>query len=128
LRRGSKPTGWEVRLQPIPEHYVHIDVLVAMLAPKLAAVCLDAADDALVAWLRAKQIELVTVAYRDAIKLGGNVVALGADRVLSTAESGELNARLRALGFTVYDPSLTAFTLGGGGPHCLCQSLRRDRA
>jgi N-dimethylarginine dimethylaminohydrolase len=120
--------GWEVRLQPIAEHYVHIDLMVCMLAPKLAAVCPDTTDDAVLEWLRAKGIELVPVSYRDTMRLGCNVVALGDDRVVSTAESTQLNARLRALGFTVYDPDVTMFTLGGGGVHCMCQSLRRDPA
>lgn len=120
--------GWEVRLQPIAEHYVHIDLMVCMLAPKLAAVCPDTTDDTVVEWLRGKGIELVPVSYRDTMKLGCNVVALGNDRVISTSESTDLNARLRALGFTVYDPDVTMFTLGGGGVHCMCQSLRRDPA
>jgi N-dimethylarginine dimethylaminohydrolase len=120
--------GWEVRLQPIAEHYVHIDLMVCMLAPKLAAVCPDTTDDAVLDWLRGKGIELVPVSYRDTMKLGCNVVALGNDRVISTSESTDLNARLRALGFTVYDPDVTMFTLGGGGVHCMCQSLRRDPA
>ena len=29
-------------------------------------------------------------------------------------------------GFTVYDPDMSMFTLGGGGVHCLSQALRRD--
>ena len=62
-----------------------------------------------------------------ALKLGVNGVALGGDRVLSTAESKDLNERLRALGLTVYDPELSAFTLGGGGAHCLMQAIRRER-
>lgn len=118
--------GWEVRLQPIAEHYVHIDLMVCMLGPKLAAVCLETTDDGVLDWLRGKGIELVPVSYRDTMRLGCNVVALGGDRILSTAASTDLNARLRALGFTVYDPDVTMFTLGGGGVHCLCQSLRRD--
>jgi N-dimethylarginine dimethylaminohydrolase len=118
--------GWEVRLQPIAEHYVHIDLMVCMLGPKLAAVCLETTDDDVLDWLRGKGIELVPVSYRDTMKLGCNVVALGDDRILSTAESTDLNARLRALGFTVFDPDVTMFTLGGGGVHCMCQSLRRD--
>ena len=100
--------GWEVRLQPIDEHYVHIDLMVCMLAPKLAAVCPDTTDDAVVEWLRGKGIELVPVSYRDTMELGCNVVALGNDRVISTSESTDLNARLRALGFTVYDPDVTS--------------------
>ena len=58
---------------------------------------------------------------------GVNGVALGDDCVLSTAESKDLNERLRALGLTVYDPELAMFTLGGGGAHCLMQAIRRER-
>jgi N-dimethylarginine dimethylaminohydrolase len=47
--------------------------------------------------------------------------------VISTAESKDLNDRLRALGLTVHDPELSAFTLGGGGVHCLMQAIRRER-
>ncbi|MDH3694476.1 MAG: hypothetical protein OER96_07910 [Gammaproteobacteria bacterium] len=39
-----------------------------------------------------------------------------------------LNERLRAEGFEVFDPDMSMFTLGGGGVHCLCQSLRRKPA
>lgn len=120
--------GWEVRLAPIAEHYVHIDLMVCMLAPKLAAVCLDTTEDDVLDWLRAKKIEMVPVSYRDTMALGCNVVALGNDRVLSTAQSKDLNARLRALGFTVYDPDVSMFTMGGGGVHCMAQALRRDPA
>src|SRR5439155_9807826 len=46
--------GWEVRVEPIPERYVHIDVLVAVLAERLAAVCTEALSGGFVAWLRAR--------------------------------------------------------------------------
>ncbi len=120
--------GWEVMLEPIAEHYVHIDLMVCLLAPKLAAVCLDTTSDRVLDWLRSKKIELVPVSYGDTMTLGCNVVALGNDRVLSTAESKDLNAKLRAMGFTVYDPDVSMFTMGGGGVHCMCQALRRDAA
>jgi|SRR5581483_30846 len=120
--------GWEVLLEPIAEHYVHIDVMLAMLAPKLAAVCPETASERLLAKLRERKIELLPVGYRDAMALGCNAASLGADRILSSAHSQDLNGKLRALGFTVYDPDLSMFTLGGGGAHCLCQALLRDPA
>ncbi|TMB77821.1 MAG: amidinotransferase [Chloroflexi bacterium] len=120
--------GWEVVLEPIAEHYVHIDLMVCMLAPKLAAVCPETTSDRVLDWLRSKKIELVEVGFRDTMALGCNVLALGSDRVLSTAGSTDLNAKLRARGFTVYDPDVSMFTMGGGGVHCLCQALRRDPA
>jgi N-dimethylarginine dimethylaminohydrolase len=119
--------GWEVRVEPIPPQFVHIDVLMAVLAPKLAAVCVEAASGGLVAWLRGKGFEIVEVPLADVFELGVNAISLGDDRVLSTAHAATLNERLRALGLEVLDPELDMFTLGGGGAHCLAQALRRER-
>ena len=119
--------GWEVRVERIPPHFLHIDVLACMLGEKLAAVCVEQASTGFVSWLEGKGVEIVPVTLAATLKLGVNGVCLGGDRVLSTAESSELNERLRALGLTVYDPELSAFTLGGGGAHCLMQAIRRER-
>ena len=118
--------GIEVRYAPIDEYYVHIDLMVCMLAEKLAAVCLDTTDPEIVTWIESKGIELVPASFRETMGLGCNVVALGDDRVLSSTAAPELNARLRTLGFEVYDPDMSQFQLAGGGVHCMCQPLRRD--
>ncbi|MGH6719301.1 MAG: dimethylarginine dimethylaminohydrolase family protein [Alphaproteobacteria bacterium] len=118
--------GWDVRLAPIAEHYVHIDLMVCMLGHKLAAVCVDTTDDWILDLLKERKIEIVPVSFRETMTLGCNVVALGDDKVISTAQSKDLNARLKAQGFHVYDPDVTMFTLGGGGVHCMAQQLRRD--
>jgi N-dimethylarginine dimethylaminohydrolase len=119
--------GWEVRIERIPSHFLHIDVLAAMLGEKLAAVCVEQVGTGFLRWLEEKGVEVVPVTLEAALKLGVNGVCLGGDRVLSSAESRDLNERLRALGLTVYDPELSAFTLGGGGAHCLMQAIRRER-
>ena len=120
--------GWEAQIAPIPREFVHMDGLVVPLAPKLLVACVDALEDWLVAWLRARGFEFVEVDYREARNLGVNLVALGGDRVLSMKGSRNLNSKLRALGYEVFDPDMSMFTLGGGGVHCLCQALRRDPA
>jgi N-dimethylarginine dimethylaminohydrolase len=117
--------GWEVRLETFPEDYVHIDVLVSILAPKLAAVCVEIASPELVGWLRDAGFELIEVSPSDAFALGANAISLGDDRVLSARGAAPLNEALRARGIDVLDPELDAFTLGGGGAHCLGQALRR---
>ena len=53
-------------------------------------------------------------------------VALGEDRVLLPEGSTSLKEQLKARGFTIYDPDLSMITQGGGGVHCMCQSLIRD--
>jgi N-dimethylarginine dimethylaminohydrolase len=120
--------GWEVRIEPIPGQFVHIDVLVSIVAPKLAAVCVEAASGGLVAWLRDKGFEILEVSVADAFNLGVNAISLGAERVISTAESARLNERMRSLGLEVFDPDLSMFTRGGGGAHCLAQALSREPA
>ena len=118
--------GWEVKYAPMDSFYVHIDLMVCMLAEKLAAVCLDTTDPQIVRWLKSMGIEIVPVSFRDTMNLGCNVVSLGRDRVLSTADSLDLNQRLRSLGFEVFDPDISMFARAGGGAHCMAQPLRRE--
>ena len=77
--------GWEARVEPIPSLFVHIDVLVAILGPKLAAVCVDIVSTGLVRWFEAKGFEILEVPAEDAFGLGVNAISLGDDRVLSGA-------------------------------------------
>jgi N-dimethylarginine dimethylaminohydrolase len=119
--------GWEARVQPFPERYVHIDVLVAVLAEKLAAVCTEVLPAGAVQWLRDKGFDLIEVSAEQAFTLGVNGISLGDDRVISATGASELNAALRARGITVIELDLSMFTLGGGGAHCLGQALRRER-
>jgi arginine deiminase len=119
--------GWEARVQPIPERYVHIDVLLAVLAEKLAAVCSEVLPAAAVEWLRGKGFDLIEVSAEQAFTLGVNAISLGEGRVISAESASELNAAIRARGLEVIEIDLSMFTLGGGGPHCLSQALRRER-
>ena len=80
--------GWEVRVEPIPERFVHIDVLLAVLAERLAAVCTDVLSGGFVTWLRDRGFELIEVSADDAFQLGANAISLGDERVLSIAGSG----------------------------------------
>ena len=120
--------GWEAQVAPISREFVHMDGLVVPLAPKLLVACLDALEDWLVDWLRDKGFDFIDVNYGEAKDLGVNLVSLGEQRVLAMKGSDALIAQMRARGFEVFAPDMSMFTLGGGGVHCLCQSLRRDPA
>jgi len=127
LAAWMEAEGWEVRIEPIPSQFVHIDVLVSILAPKLAAVCVESAPGGLVTWLRGKGFEILEVSTADAFQLGVNAISLGGDRVISALGSAKLNEAIRARGIDVLDPDLSMFTKGGGGAHCMAQALRRER-
>ena len=119
--------GWEARIEAFPQQYVHIDVLVAVLAERLAAVCVELVDPKLAEWLEGLGFELIEVAAEAAFALGANAIALGDGRVISGAGATALNDAMRAHGLEVLTPELDTFTLGGGGAHCLAQPLRRER-
>jgi N-dimethylarginine dimethylaminohydrolase len=119
--------GWECRVEPFDEHFLHLDVLFCMAAPDLAVACADVLDEGFLAWLRARRIRIIPVPYREAMRLGCNILALGGGRVISARGSAALNAALCAEGLTVLDPDLSLFAAGGGGPHCLtCPLLREE--
>ena len=126
LKDWFEAEGWEVKLTDLDPFYVHIDLMVVMLAPKLAAVCLESTDADVVDWLKSKQIEIISVPFKDTLDLGCNVVALGNDRVLLPEKSLTLKEKIRAHGLEIYDPDVSMITPGGGGVHCMCQALKRD--
>lgn len=126
LKTWFEGEGWEVMLIDIDPFYVHIDLMVVMLAPKLAAVCLESTDPSVIDWLKSKNIELIPVPFQDTLDLGCNVVALGNDRILLPQNSVTLKEKARAHGLEIYDPDVSMITPGGGGVHCMCQALRRD--
>jgi N-dimethylarginine dimethylaminohydrolase len=120
--------GWEARVEPIPGAFVHIDVIVAIVAPKLAAICTEVVSGGLVRWFEAKGYEILDVPEADAWTLGVNALSLGDDRVLSGEGATSLNAQMRAHGLELLTPDLAMFTLGGGGAHCLGQAVHREAA
>lgn len=120
--------GWEAVTAPISREFVHMDGLIVPLAEKLAVACVDAMEPWLVDVVKGWGIEIIEVDYREARNLGVNLVALGNSKVLSMRGADNLNAKMRAMGFEVFDPDMSMFTLGGGGVHCLCQALCREDA
>ncbi len=120
--------GWEAMTVPLPPQFVHMDAVLVMLGQKVALVCTDALETYVIDWLKARGIRFIDVPYRECVKLGGNVVYLGNERIISMAHNKNLNQRLRAEGFEVFAPEFDMFTLGGGGVHCACHEIRRDSA
>jgi len=120
--------GWEALTVPLPPQFVHMDAVVVMLGKDVALVCSDALEAYALDWLKAQGVHFIDVPYRECVKLGGNVVYLGDERIISMAHNANLNARLKAAGFEVFAPEFDMFTLGGGGVHCACHELRRDPA
>lgn len=121
-----KREGWETRIAFIDEFYVHIDLMVVPIAPKLTAVCLASTEPGIVDWLKAKGHDIIDVPFGDTMALGCNFMALGRDRVIAPTSSRTLVGELRARGFEVAEVDTGEISKTGGGIHCMAQALRRS--
>ncbi|MDL2264190.1 hypothetical protein LJC31_06010 [Synergistaceae bacterium OttesenSCG-928-I11] len=106
--------------------YLHLDLLFVIVADKVCLACEVGLPDAFEKMMKDRNFDIIRVSEKEAMELKCNVLSLGDGRVLSSKGNDNVNAALRARGFEVYDPSLSMFTLGGGGPRCLTFPLERD--
>jgi arginine deiminase len=118
--------GWEVRLEPFADHFLHLDVLFCMAAEGLAVACTDVLGESFERFLAERQIRIIAASYAEVMAMSCNLLSLGGGRVISPAHSKRLNAALRAEGITVFDPELDCFARGGGSIHCMTMPLRRE--
>ncbi len=118
--------GWEVKLVPFAEHFLHLDVLFCMATPRLAVACIDVLGDDFETFLNDRQIRVLRASYAEVMAMSCNLLSLGDDRVISPAHSVRLNDMLRAEGVAVFDPELDEFARGGGSVHCMTMPLKRD--
>ena len=103
---GWRRTGWEVRIERIPPHFVHIDVLACMLGEGLAAVCVDAVGGGFVRWLSGRGVQIVPVSPRRPSSSASTACAWARTACSRRPSPRTSTTGLRALGLTVYDPEL----------------------
>jgi N-dimethylarginine dimethylaminohydrolase len=125
IKRWIEKEGWEVRLAYFDEYYVHIDLMVVPIAPKLTAVCLDCTEPGIVQWLKNMGHEIIDVPFPDTMTLGCNFMSLGKDRIIAPKSSQTLIKKLKARGFDVVEVEMAELSKTGGGIHCMAQALRR---
>jgi N-dimethylarginine dimethylaminohydrolase len=118
--------GWETRLEPFAEHFLHLDVLFCMARDDLAVCCLEVLGRDFGLWLAQNGIGVVEARYGEVMAMSCNLLSLGSGRVISPAHSARINAELRDRGVTVFDPPLDLFAAGGGSVHCMTMPLKRE--
>ena len=118
--------GWRAMLHHFDAHFLHLDTIFAIVDRDLALGCRDVLDDGFLAEMEREGVEILPVSYKDARKLGCNVVSLGDRRVLTSVDNVAVNAQLRGRGYDVIPLDVSQFTRCGGGIHCLTMPLARE--
>lgn len=117
--------GWKALLYHFDPHFLHLDTIFATVDERLALGCRDVLDDDFLRTLERLGIEILPVSYKEARKLGCNVVALGDRRVMTSVDNARVNAELAGRGYRVLPVDVSQFTRCGGGIHCLTMPLAR---
>jgi arginine deiminase len=117
--------GWRVLTHRFDPHFLHLDTLLCLADRNLAMACADVLDEMLLKQLEGLGIDLIPVAYKEARKLGCNLLSLGRRRVLTEGSCTRLNVELARRDYRAISVDLSEFTLCGGGVHCLTMPLGR---
>ena len=118
--------GWDVLLYRFDEHFLHLDTIFCMLDERRALGCVDVLDDAFIDALESRGIELLPVTYKEARRLGCNVLSIDGRSILAASGTPRVAAMMREHGFVVHELELDELTACGGGVHCLTMPLRRE--
>lgn len=117
--------GWDVLRYRYDPHFLHLDTIFCMLDRHTALACTDVLDDAFLAALAERGIRVLPVTYKEARRLGCNILSIDGHRVLSGASTPRVAAAMRAAGFAVTEVDIDQFAACGGGIHCLTMPLAR---
>ncbi|MGZ8998621.1 MAG: dimethylarginine dimethylaminohydrolase family protein, partial [Allosphingosinicella sp.] len=101
--------GWEVLAYRFDPHFLHLDTIFCMVDAQLALACLDVLDDDFILAIRSRGIELVDVSYKDARRLGCNLLSLGDRRVITSGTSPRADLDLAQRGYRVINVELSEF-------------------
>ena len=120
-----KRQGWEVIRYHLDPHFLHLDTVFCMVDRDLAIACTDVLDERFMERIEDLGIELLPIAYKEARKLGCNLLSLGDKRVVTSGTCSRVDVELASRGYHSIALDLSEFTMCGGGVHCLTMPLRR---
>jgi len=117
--------GWRTMTYRFDPHFLHFDTQFCIVDDDLALACVDVLHDDLLRTLEAEGIELIPVTYKEARRLGCNVLALGNRRVIASARNRRVVTELGRRGIQVDTIDVSQFERCGGGIHCLTMPIAR---
>jgi len=125
--RPFRGAGWDILFCPFDPHFLHLDTIFCMIGPRLALGCSDVLDDGFLAECARHGIEILPVSYKEARRLGCNILSLDGRSVVANAAAPRVSRLMRDAGLTVHEIEIDELSACGGGIHCLTMPLRRER-
>lgn len=117
--------GWEVIHYAFDPHFLHLDTIFCMLGPNRALGCVEVLEDDFLELLSVRGIEVLPVSYKEARKLGCNILSIDGQRIIANSATPRVTGMMREAGFDVVELEIDQFTACGGGVHCMTMPLYR---
>jgi N-dimethylarginine dimethylaminohydrolase len=117
--------GWRAIRYRFDPHFLHLDTHFTMVDRNLAVGCVEHLSAEFLAEIARLGIEVIPVGYEEVQRLGANILSLGDNRVLSSADNHRLNRELERRNIKVVPVEIGQFVRCGGGIHCLTMPLSR---
>jgi dimethylargininase len=110
--------GYEIRIAPIPDRYLHIGGVMSLLGPGRILCC-----EGVFPPHYFKGFETIEVSGDS--RTTGNVICLGKNRVIVESANTEVIETLKENGVKVHAIDLSEFAKGRGGPSCMIMPVER---
>lgn len=117
--------GWDVIVYHFDPHFLHLDTIFCMLNETRALACVDVLEDEFLDALAARGIGLIPVTYKEARRLGCNILSIDGHTILIGSGHRRIADALSRAGFVPVEVDIAQLSACGGGIHCLTMPLAR---
>ncbi|MGI6484808.1 MAG: dimethylarginine dimethylaminohydrolase family protein [Tepidanaerobacteraceae bacterium] len=126
LKYALYDTG--LTLYPIEFHkdYLHLDMIFNVIGEKTVILCKEALPDSLIKMLKQERFTIIEITKEEVFLHGCNLLNIGNNVIFSHPQAGNINKKLKSLGFEVVIINLKEVLKSGGGPRCMSFPVERE--
>lgn len=114
-------------LHPIslPKDFLHLDVVLNIISPRIALAYLPAISDEGRSILESHKFEIIDVPQEEQETMATNVLAIGEKKIITASCNKITNEKIRKKGFDVFEAEMSEIIKGGGGIRCMTLPVLR---
>jgi N-dimethylarginine dimethylaminohydrolase len=115
------------RIHPIdlPEGFLHLDVVLNIIAPHTALAYTPALPADSISLLEGYGVDIIDISPDEQETMATNVLAIGNDTIIAASCNQKTNGEIRRRDFEVIELEMSEILKGGGGPRCMTLPVLR---
>jgi len=118
--------GYEMTPIYVDRKYLHIDIIINIIAKDTVIICPDLLPDGIVQRFKRRNFKMIEITKEEVLAYAANIQGLGDGKVISANTNTKTNQRMREFGLEVIEVDISEIVKGGGGIHCMTFPLIRE--